>query len=243
MRPSGTIADYLDALTRELKFDLELAGRVRAEVEDHLLEAVAHAPGQDRAEAACHAVASFGDPREIARQYAPSSLLQQARRVGGTLIVIIAAILVLMKGRGMVYDLLQWRLNADGLGIGTIGPAIDRYAFEAALIIGLLGWFYIASRRASPRLEKACRQQSKRCLLPPLVAASLLLVAVVLDVILGGLRLLDTRLSPVALIPLFSIAIEVALVAVVILELRRAIRRTSLVAALFTPEKHLGPLS
>jgi hypothetical protein len=39
MPQRGPVADYLDALTRELSFDGPLAHRVRQEVEDHLWEA------------------------------------------------------------------------------------------------------------------------------------------------------------------------------------------------------------
>lgn len=235
MRQPGTVADYLDALAHELRFDLDLARRVTREAEDHLMQAVADEP--DASEAERRAIARFGNPREIARQYAPLSLLRQTRRVGAILIVAIAAILVLMKGRGAVYDLLQWRLNADWLGISTIWPVIDRYAFQAALIVGVLGWFYIASRRVSPTLDTGYPQQLRRCLLLLLAAASLLAGAVALDAILGGLRLFDTQLSFVTLIPPLSIAIEAALVGVIALQLRNTIRRTTLVASLFAQER------
>ena len=41
MPQRSPVADYLDALTRELGFDRPLAHRVRQEVEDHLWEATA----------------------------------------------------------------------------------------------------------------------------------------------------------------------------------------------------------
>ena len=237
MQPSGIVADYLDALTHELRFDLDLARRVRGEVEDHLLEAIDDERGHDAGEAARRAIARFGDPREIARQYAPLSLLRQARRIGGTLIVAIAAILVLMKGRGAVYEQLQWRLNTDWPGISTILLAIDRYAFQAAMVVGVLGWIYIASRRVSPTPHSAYQRQLKRCLLLPLAAASLLTGAVTLDAILGGLRLFDARISLAALVPLLSLAIEIALVGVIARQFHNAIQRTTLVAALFADER------
>ena len=36
MRPPVPIAEYLDRLTRELRFDPQLSRRVRREIEDHL---------------------------------------------------------------------------------------------------------------------------------------------------------------------------------------------------------------
>ena len=115
MQPPAQVAEYLDRLTRELRFDPQLSRRVRREIEDHLLEAIANDEGPNQSEAARRAIARFGDPQLIVRQYAPLSLLQQTRRVGGILVLSIAVILVLMKGRVALYDFLQWRLNPSGL--------------------------------------------------------------------------------------------------------------------------------
>jgi hypothetical protein len=236
MPQSALVAEYLDTLTAELRFDLQLSRRVRQEVEDHLLDAIGDDMGRDPSEAARLAIARFGDPRKIARQYAPLSLLQQARRVGGILILAIAAILVLMKGRGALYGLLQWRLNADWLGISTLGAAIDRYAFQMSLAVSVLGWLYIASRRVSPTLHSGYQVQLNRCLLVSAAAASLLIGSVVLDTILSGLRFVSAGISLAAVIPMASIAIEVALAGVIIVELRNVIQRKALVSSLFADE-------
>lgn len=234
MQPPVPIAEYLDKLTRELRFDPQLSRRVRREVEDHLMDAIADGAGTSPREAARLAIARFGDPRLIARQYAPLSLLQQARRVGGILILAIAAILVLMKGRGALYEFLQWRLNADWLGgLGAIGPVIDRYVFQVSLLLGILGWLYIASRRAAPTINTDFQHQLKRCLLLSAAASSLLIGAVVLDTILGGMRTVGAGMSLAAVIPLLSIAIEIALVGIIIVELRKVIQRKALVSSLF----------
>src|SRR5258705_8323768 len=140
MQPSLLVTKYPDQLTRELNFDPELSRRVRREVEDHLLDAIGDDGGDDPKDAA--AIARFGDPREIARQYAPLSLLQQARRVGGILILAIAAILVLMKGRGALYELLQWRVAAEWVGVSTTRPAVECFWFMLGVVVGLPGWGY-----------------------------------------------------------------------------------------------------
>jgi hypothetical protein len=233
MHQPAIVAEYLDALAHELRFDRELARRVRSEVEDHLIEATA---ADGTADAAQRAIARLGPAREIARQYAPSSLLQQVRHVGGVLIVSIAAILILMKGRGALYEFLQWRLE-DWPQIASVGLTIDRYAFQCALIAGILGWFYIASRRVAPTLHTGYRRQLKRCLVLPLAASGLLMGAVALDVILGTLRLIDARLSWAALIPLASIAVEAMLVATIAVLLRRTIQRTALASSLFAEQQ------
>jgi len=231
MQPSVLVTKYLDQLTRELSFDPELSRRVRREVEDHLLDAISDDGGDDRKDAA--AIARFGDPKEIARQYAPLSLLQQARRVGGILIIAIAAILVLMKGHGALYELLQWRLPADWLGISTIGPAIDRYGFMVALVVGILGWVYIGSRRVSATLRGGYERQLNLCLLLSVATASPLIGSVITDSILSGLRFSVAPTSAAALIPLMSVVMEVGVASLIIVQLRKAVQRKALVSSLF----------
>jgi hypothetical protein len=232
MRPPVPIAEYLDRLTSELRFDPRLSRRVRREIEDHLLDAVADSTGTNPEDAARQAVARFGDPRLIARQYAPASLLQQTRRVGGIMILAIAAILVLMKGRVALYDLLQWRLNSDWLGgLGAIAPMIDRYMFQMSLVLGILGWLYIASRRAPPAINGEYQHELERCLLLSAAAAGLLIGAVLLDTILGGMRIVHAGMSLAAVIPLLSIVIEIGLAGVIAIELRKMVRRKALISS------------
>jgi hypothetical protein len=237
MRPPAPIADYLDALTRELRFDPQLSQRVRREVEDHLLDAVAEAAGICPEDAAHAAIARFGDPRLIARHYAPSSLLQQTRRAGGIVIFAIAAILVLMKGRVALYEALQWRVNPDWLGgLGTIGPVINRYVFQVAIVLGILGWLYIASRRPAATINDDYQHELKRCLRLSAAASALLIATIALDTILGGMRIAGAGMSLAAAIPLVSIAVEIGLAAAVIMGLYRIRQRKALVASLFADE-------
>jgi len=234
MRPPVPIAEYLDRLTSELRFDPRISRRVRREIEDHLLDAVADSTGTNPEDAARQAVARFGDPRLIARQYAPASLLQQTRRVGGIMILAIAAILVLMKGRVALYDLLQWRLNSDWLGgLGAIAPMIDRYMFQMSLVLGILGWLYIASRRAAPTISDDYQHQLRRSLLLSAAVSGLLIGAVALDTILGAMRTIGAGMSLAAAIPLLSIAVEIGLVGVIAVELRKVLQRKALVSSLF----------
>jgi len=235
MRPPVPIAEYLDRLTSELRFDPRLSRRVRREIEDHLLDAVADSTGTNPEDAARQAVARFGDPRLIARQYAPASLLQQTRRLGGVMILAIAAILVLMKGRVALYDFLQWRLNPEWLGgLGAIAPAIDRHMFQMSLVFGVLGWVYIASRRAPSTINSEYQHQLERCLLSSATASGLLIGAVVLDTILGGMRIFHAGMSLAAVIPLLSIVIEIGLVGAIAIELRKMVRRKALISSSFS---------
>ena len=235
MRPPVPIAEYLDRLASELRFDPRLSRRVRREIEDHLLDAVADSTGTNPEDAARQAVARFGDPRLIARQYAPASLLQQTRRVGGIMILAIAAILVLMKGRVALYNLLQWPLNSDWLGgLGAIAPMVDRHMFQMSLVLGILGWVYIASRRAPSTINSEYQHQLERCLLSSATASGLLIGAVVLDTILGGMRIFYAGMSLAAVIPLLSIVIEIGLVGAIAIELRKMVRRKALISSSFS---------
>lgn len=236
------VAEYLDELTSELRFDPQLSRRVRREVEDHLCEAVLDEPVggshgdavADSCEAQRRAIARFGNPSDIARHYAPLSLLGQARRVGAMLIIAIAAILILMKGRRAVYEAMQWPLNADWLGgLATIGPAADGYAFEAALATGILGWFYIATRRAAPIFDIGYQRQLRCWLLLSAAAAVFLSGSVILDTILGAARIVGAGMSLATLVPLLSIALEVALIAAIVAALRKTVQRKALISALF----------
>jgi hypothetical protein len=237
MHQPALVVDYLDALAHELRFDRGLARRVRSEAEDHLTQAIANDPAGDATEATRRAIARFGEPREIARQYAPSSLLRQVQHVGAVLVIAIAATFVFMKGRFVLYEFLQWPLSTAWPQIGVVGPMLARYVFRAALIAGIVGWIYIASRRAVPSLDATYRQQLKRCFLLPLVSSALLIGMVGLDASLLALRLLDTRPSWSTLVPLASVVFEVMVVATIAVLLRRTMQRAALAVSLFADQK------
>src|SRR5215475_10526672 len=98
MPQSSVVADYLDILGRELSYDPLLSRRVRLEVEDHLWEAAAN-EGGDAAEAQRKAIEKFGDPGEIARQYAALSIFSQIRRVAVIVVLALVGIFGSMIGR------------------------------------------------------------------------------------------------------------------------------------------------
>jgi hypothetical protein len=233
MRQPRTISDYLDTLTDELRFDIPLARRVRQEVEDHLWEAAAAGPGDASIEAQHRAIRSFGNPRDIASQYAALSLFRQTRRVGAILILVTAGIFVAMRGRGAWYELVQWSLSDDLRGLYKIGLLIDLYAFRLAFIIGAVGWAYIGSRRVSATFHGAYRDQLKRCFLLCAAAAAPLVASVITDAILTGLRLFDAKMPATALVPMLSMAAEAAFAAVLVVQIRKTIRRAALASSRF----------
>ena len=226
MPQRAPVADYLDALTRELSFDRPLARRVRQEVEDHLWEAAA-ANGDTSIETQERAVRRFGESREIAGQYAALSLLRQARRSGAIIVLALGALYIAMRGRVAWYGLMQWALSDTLQPVGKVVLAIDRTAYLLAFLRGSLGWAYISSRRVSPRFHAGCRVQLKRGLLLAMAAACPMVVSVIADAMVTALRLLEER-PPVSvfLIPLLSIAIEMGFAAVLVIAIGKTLRDT-----------------
>ncbi len=233
MQQPDIISDYLDTLTRELSFDILLARRVRQEVEDHLSEAAAAEPEADAGEAQRRAIRNFGSPRAIASEYAAQSLFRQTRRVGLIAVVAASGILVTMNARGAWYGWMQWGVSAELAAVRRIGLSIDLYAYVVALAIGLVGWAYIGTRRRGARLDAPYRDQMKRCLLLCAVAALPLIAAVVTDTVLTGLRLFESELRLSALVPIVTMAGEIAFAALLVAQLRKAMKRASRASSLF----------
>ena len=232
MQESGPVTEYLDALSREFRFDIALSRRVRSEIEDHLWESIAHEVGEDSVEAQNRAIARFGDPREIARQYAATSLLSQTRRVGFVALFALIGIYVAMRGRGAWYGLMQWGLSDHSKEIAATWISIDFNAFRIALAIGIIGLGYIGSRRAPISFHEGYRRQLRRCVVLSAAMAGALLTSVVADTILAGLRLSEANDPVASLIPALLIAIEIALLAALALQIRTTIRRTTVASAL-----------
>jgi len=132
---SGPIDDYVATLHRELDFDPALARRLASEVEDHLRDAAEADPAWPSPEAERRAVERFGLSREIAAQFAVDAVDRQARRTWVTLAVTVVVTFVAMRLR------VIW-LDDDVLApLTNIAPLIDRYAFIAALTVGVIAWF------------------------------------------------------------------------------------------------------
>lgn len=129
---AGVIDDYVAALRRELDFDAALAERLASEVEDHLRDAAEADPAWPSTDAERRAVERFGLGREIAAELAADAVDRQARRTWITLAVTVAVTFVAMRLRVIWLD--------DG-SITALAPLIDRYAFIAALSVGVIGWF------------------------------------------------------------------------------------------------------
>lgn len=226
------IQDYLDGLSRELDFDRSLARCVRQEVEDHLWEAVAADPTGNLLEAQRRAVANFGDARVIAAQFAVVSLANQSRKAGVAAVLVVAGIFIAMKARVAWYAATQWAISDDLKAVGGLVGMIDRYAFLLAAIVGLGGWLYIRSREIPAALHPAYRRQLHRFFLLCSTAAAALAVSVVSDAVLTALKLRGTELSAASVVPIFSMAIEIACVEMLVSHIYGIAQRAASAAAL-----------
>jgi hypothetical protein len=226
------ISDYLESLAAALSFDRSLSRRVRPEIEDHLREAVAADPKGDGPEAERRAIANFGDPHAIAAQFAVVSLAQQTRRVGVAIILVIAGVFIAMKARVAWYAVMQCALSDDIRAVSGVVGLIDRYSFWVSVIIGIGGWAYISGRRIPAAFYMGYRKQLGRFFLLCTAATGALVISVISDGLLTALRLPETELSAEFLIPIFSMAIEVACTGVLVFQIRSITKRATYTAAL-----------
>ena len=231
MQKTRVISEYLVSLEDALSFDRSLSRCVRQEVEDHLWEVVAADPKGNMLEAERRAIANFGDPHIIAAQFAVVSLAKQTRRLGIAVILVIVGVFIAMKARVAV---MQCEISDDMRAVGGIVALIDRYAFWLSVIVGMMGLVYIGSRRTPAALYPAYQNQLRRFNLLCTAATGALIISVISDGVLTALRLPETGLSADFLIPIFSMAIEIACAGILIFHIRSMTRRTASTAALPT---------
>jgi hypothetical protein len=234
MQETCMISDYAALLAGKLSFDPLLSRRVREEVEDHLCEAVAASAACDMREAERLAIARFGDPHAIAAQLALAALAKHSRKMGVALVMLVAGVYTVMKARIAWYTATQWTLHGDFKGAGNVVGLLDARAFWLSVILGVLAFGYIHSRRVTVDFRPACRRQLGRFLLLCAAAATALIVSVIGDGLLTVFRLLRAEMSTAFLIPIGSMAIEFACVGILIFHIRAVARRTSRTAILLS---------
>jgi hypothetical protein len=226
------IRDYLDALATALSFDPSLSRRVRREVEDHLLDAIAADAACDRREAERLAVARFGEPHAIAAEFARVSVARQARSLAAAIVVMIFVVFLAMKARVAWYAATQWTMAADMRPAGEIVLLIDRYAFWTSVILAVAGFAYMVARRIPPALHRARDRHLRHVSLLCTIAAAALVVSVISDGLLTTFWLRDAPLRAGSLVPIFSMALEVACVGVLAWQIRTITRRAASARAL-----------
>jgi hypothetical protein len=226
------IQDYLDRLARELDFDRSLSRCVRQEVEDHLWEAVAACPAANEMEAQQRAIANFGDPRLIAAQFAVVSLARHSRRASVAAVLVIASVFIAMKARIAWYAAARWAIGDDMRAISGLVASVDRYAFLLSVVVALGGWLYIRSRKIPTAFHPAYRRQLGRFFMLCSAATAALVVSVSSDAVLTAIQLHGTELSAASLVPIFSMAVEIACVGFLVFHIRGITLRAASTAAL-----------
>ena len=229
MEEPSLIAEYLDALASELRFDPPLCRRVRAEVEDHLCESVAADPAGASGEAARRAIERFGPPRDLAGQFAVASLARQAKAGGILVMLIVLGTFAAMKGRVMWWGPSQTVQSPE---LVTTAITVMRGVFWLAVVIGLAGWAYSARAKVPSSLGSVGRRWLRRCLILCAVATAAVVAMVTLDAMLVAFRLMASAWSAAHVIPLLFIGTELTLAAILIVHLLDVMHRTSATSAL-----------
>lgn len=160
------------------------------------------------------------------------SLANYTRRAGVAAVLVIASVFMAMKARVAWYAAMQWAIGDDMKAVSGLVVQIDRYAFWLSLIVGLGGWAYIRSRRIPAAFHPAYRRQLRRFFLLCITAAAALVVSVISDGVLTALQLLGTELSAEALVPIVSMAFEIACVGILVFHIRGIALRSASTAAL-----------
>jgi hypothetical protein len=225
-------SEYLDALQAALSFDQSLARRVRKEFEDHLQEAIASDPSEDRSEAELRAIAKCGDPRAIAAELATTSLAKQAKRLAAVIVLVLLGVLLSMKGHIAWYAAMQWAIIDEIRPVATAVGTLARYAFWTATFVGAAAWTLGSRYRRPPDYfhMKYTRHLRRFCLIASMTAAALS-VSVLSDAALATLRLVSTSPSIAFTIPILSVALELVGAGALIVLIRALVRR-----AMFTTE-------
>ena len=229
---AGVISGYVETLGRWLAFDPSLARSACREVEDHLREAVAAEPIEDPVAAESSAVVRFGDPRALAAELAELAVARGNRRASAVAILVIAAAFAAMKLRLAWYAAAAAPAMRDDLrAVSQLIGQLDRYAFWTAGLIGIGTWIYIIGRGDVAGSAAACRRRQRRFLQLCAAAVGALIVSVAADSALTALRMQDANLVA-GLVPVLSMAIEVAGVSLLVECLRRMRARLRGTAAL-----------
>jgi hypothetical protein len=233
MRQSTLIADFAQRLADELRFDPALARRARVEVEDHLWEVVAHDATGESPDAQREAIAAFGQPRQLARQYVAASLMSQARRGTAAIGLTMVAVFGAMKARALWYGLAQWEPTEHLQAANAIGLPIDRFAFALAFALALVALAYVNTRWATADSEMLLGRVYSRCIVLWGAAALALLVAVSTEAILTGIRLLESEACASVFVPVCLLTLEAAAAGAIVASISAMVRRRSAAAQLF----------
>jgi hypothetical protein len=212
VRPCEPIADFGIAVARELSFDPRLARRLRAEVEDHLHEALADRGDPHDENRLAEVMCAFGDPRAFARQFLATALLSLARRAAGVTALAVVGMFGAMETRAAWYGWVNWPVSDHVRAANAIGHPVDRFAFVLAAAFALSALAYVITRRAPVRFYPTFGREIGFCIKLNAAVAVALISAMATESVLTGVRLFGAELDARALVPFVSLLLEVAVV-------------------------------
>jgi len=213
MRPREPIADFGSAVARELSFDPRLARRLRAEVEDHLHEALADRGDPHGENRLAEVMCAFGDPQAFARQFLATALLSLARRAAAVTALAVIGMFGAMEARAAWYGWVNWPVSDHVRAANAIGHPVDRFAFALAAAFALGALAYVITRRAPVRFYPTFGRQIGFCVRLNAAVAVALLSAMAIELVLTGIRLFEAELDARALVPFVSLMLEAAVAA------------------------------
>jgi hypothetical protein len=226
-------SEYLDTLEAALRFDRSLARRVCKEFEDHLREAVAADPSEDRGQAEQRAIANCGDPRAIATELAVISLARRTKRTAVVIVLVLVGVLLLVRGLIAWYAAIQWAISDDMKPLAATIGVVTRYAFGTATLVGAAAWSYGSRHRLPPDYAdvKYSTHLHRFCMLSSIATAALL-VCVLSGEALTTIRLASTTPSIAFFIPVLSIALELLGAGALVILIRTLARQAEFTAEL-----------
>ena len=198
---------------------------MREEAADHLRQAIAADESHDRVVAERRAIAEFGDAHAIAGEFVAISLARSAARLRTGLIIAVAVIFVAMKGRVAWYIMTGWSAGHDVSPATQVIAVIDRYAFWSSAIIAIGVFGYLAARPVAPAAHRGLRRKIRRVLLLGAAAIAPLVLAVMSDGMLTWIQLMGADLSARSLVPIATMAAEIACIGILSLEFASMRRR------------------
>jgi hypothetical protein len=232
VRPREPIADFGRAVARELSFDPRLARRLRAEVEDHLHEAVADSADPHGENRLAEVMCAFGDPKAFARQFL--ALLSLARRAAAVTALAVVGMFGAMEARAVWYGWVNWPVSERLAAANTVGHPVDRFAFALAAAFALSGLVYVVTRRAPAPFRAPFGREIESCVKLNAAVAFALISAMATELVLTGIRLFEAGLDARTLVPLASLLLELAVaggcVGYILIVMRRCSRVLRLAA-------------
>jgi hypothetical protein len=228
------IADFGRAVARELSFDPRLARRLRAEVEDHLHEALADRADCRGENRLAEAIGAFGDPRAFARQFLATALLSLARRAAAVMALAVVGMFGAMETRAVWYGWVNWPASDQVRAANAIGHPVDRFAFVLAAALALSALVYVIARRAPVRFYPTFGREIGLCIKLNTAVALALIGAMATELVLTGVRLFEAGLDARALVPFVSLMLEGAVagaaVSYIVITMSRCARALRLAA-------------